>query len=62
MKRFFFSVLILISFYSFSFSQSVGIKTNLVHWATTTPNIGVEFAFNSVSYPFLGQSLIRLLN
>ena len=46
MKRFFFSVLILISFYSFSFSQSVGIKTNLVHWATTPPNIGAEFAFN----------------
>ena len=46
MKRFFFSVLILISFYSFSFSQSVGIKTNLVHWATTTPNLGIEFAFS----------------
>jgi len=33
-------------FCSFAFSQSFGLKTNLVHWATTTPNLGVEFAFN----------------
>lgn len=46
MKRILFSCLIMFSFYSFTFSQSVGIKTNLVHWATTTPNFGLEIAFN----------------
>lgn len=46
MKRLFFTILILFTFISISFSQSVGIKTNLVHWATTTPNIGMEFALN----------------
>src|SRR5690554_1309005 len=46
MKRLFFSIFILITFYSFTFSQSVGIKTNLAHWATTTPNIGMEFALS----------------
>ena len=26
------------------FSQNVGVKSNLLYWATTTPNIGLETA------------------
>ena len=25
-----------------SFSQNIGVKSNLMYWATTTPNIGLE--------------------
>jgi len=46
MKRLFLSIVILFVISSYSFSQSVGLKTNLVHWATTTPNLGLEFSFN----------------
>lgn len=46
MKRLFLSIVILFIICSYSFSQSVGLKTNLVHWATTTPNLGIEFAFS----------------
>lgn len=46
MKRLFLSIVILFVICSYSFSQSVGLKTNLVHWATTTPNLGIEFAFS----------------
>ena len=27
-----------------SFSQNIGVKSNLLYWATTTPNIGLETA------------------
>lgn len=27
-----------------SFSQNIGVKSNLMYWATTTPNIGLETA------------------
>ena len=47
MKRIFFSILFLIIFYHFTFSQNIGIKTNLVHWVTTIHNLGVEFALNN---------------
>lgn len=46
MKRLFLSIVILFVICSLSFSQSVGVKTNLAHWATTTPNLGIEFAFS----------------
>ena len=46
MKRLFLSIVILFIICSYSFSQSVGLKTNLAHWATTTPNLGIEFAFS----------------
>lgn len=46
MKRLFLSIVILFVISSYSFSQSVGLKTNLVYWATTTPNLGLEFSFN----------------
>ena len=26
------------------FSQNIGVKSNLLYWATTTPNIGLETA------------------
>ena len=26
------------------FSQNIGVKTNALYWATTTPNLGVEFS------------------
>lgn len=29
--------------------QDVAIKTNLLNWATTTPNIGVEFGLGRKS-------------
>lgn len=28
-------------------AQDVAVKTNALYWATTTPNIGVEFAWNN---------------
>lgn len=46
MKRLFLSIVILFVICSYSFSQSVGLKTNLVHWATTTPNLGLEFSLS----------------
>lgn len=30
----------------FLYSQEIGMKTNIAYWATTTPNLGMEFAFN----------------
>lgn len=46
MKRLFFTIVILLTLHTFAFAQNVGIKTNLAHWATTTPNIGMEVALN----------------
>lgn len=43
-------ILWLISFLWFScsvYSQTVGVKTNALYWATTTPNIGAEVALGS---------------
>jgi len=44
MKRLALFIFVLFTIYSYTFSQNVGIKTNLAHWATTTPNIGMEIA------------------
>ena len=40
--------LMLFTMYSvLSFSQNIGVKTNLAHWATLgSPNLGMEFALN----------------
>lgn len=38
-------LVLVMGFFSFSLhAQKVGVKTNLVYWATTTPNAGIEFA------------------
>jgi hypothetical protein len=46
MKRIF--TLAIISFLAFAgtaFAQKAAVKTNALYWATTTPNVGLEFAF-----------------
>ena len=35
--------------YGIADAQDVAIKTNLLNWATTTPNIGVEFGLGRKS-------------
>ena len=43
MKKYLFIVLLLvITLPGKTFAQKVGLKTNVLYWATTTPNIGVE--------------------
>lgn len=47
MKKFTISSIILFLFVLGSHAQSVGLKTNIAHWATmATPNIGIEMALN----------------
>lgn len=46
MKKFILSISLFFVITVFSFSQNIGIKTNFLHWATTTPNLGMEFALN----------------
>lgn len=44
MKRFYILLLgLFISSFSYLYSQNVGIKTNALYLATTTPNLGLEF-------------------
>ena len=43
MKKYLFIVVILVvAFPAISFAQKAAVKTNLLYWATTTPNIGME--------------------
>ncbi len=44
MKRFIFAIFVFFATADFAGAQNIGIKTNLAHWATTTPNLGMEFA------------------
>lgn len=44
MKKYLITAILLLTVCSFSFSQNIGIKSNLAYWGTTTPNIGVEFS------------------
>lgn len=44
MKKYLITVILLLTVCSFSFSQNIGIKSNLAYWCTTTPNIGLEFS------------------
>lgn len=46
MKKLAITILFAVSFVFCGISQNAGIKTNFVHWATATPNLGVEFALN----------------
>ena len=45
MKKYLITAILLLTVCSFSFSQNIGIKSNLAYWGTTTPNIGLEFSF-----------------
>ena len=43
MKKYLFIVVLLaVAFPATTFAQKVAIKTNLLYWATTTPNLGME--------------------
>ena len=43
MKKYFFIVLLLVMAFPAALNaQKVGLKTNALYWATTTPNIGFE--------------------
>jgi hypothetical protein len=45
MKKYLIILLLLVfAFPSISSAQKVGLKTNALYWATTTPNLGVEVA------------------
>lgn len=47
MKKYIYSILAVLSLIpAITYGQQVGIKTNALYWATTTPNIGVEMALN----------------
>ncbi|MDD2310919.1 MAG: DUF3575 domain-containing protein [Petrimonas sp.] len=42
-------------FYSVDAQKIVGVKTNIPHWATVTPNIGIEVAFwNNMTFELSG--------
>lgn len=41
--------LLFICFYPQVRSQEVAVKTNMAYWATTTPNLGLEFALSKKS-------------
>lgn len=45
-KRLFFITTLMVLFAANSFSQRVAVKTNLLQWATASPNVGAEFVFN----------------
>lgn len=45
-KRFFLTLLAVLCGYWSVSAQQVAVKTNLLYWATTTPNIGVEMALS----------------
>lgn len=49
LKRACMAFLIFMSFYPAIRSQEIGIKSNLAYWATTTPNLGLEFALGRKS-------------
>ena len=36
-------------------AQRVGLKTNLLYWATATPNVGLEFQRTSPGRPLHGH-------
>ena len=38
------AVIFLLSFAGNAYAQKVAVKTNALYWATTTPNVGLEFA------------------
>ena len=43
MKKYLFIVaLVIVAFPATSFAQKAAVKTNLLYWSTTTPNLGVE--------------------
>lgn len=47
----FFCAFLLITITGYA-QKGIGIKTNALYWLTTTPNVGVEFAFN---HKFTGE-------
>ena len=45
MKRYLtIAVILLLAFAGTASAQKVAVKTNALYWATTTPNIGMEFS------------------
>ena len=45
MKRYLtIAVILLLAFAGTASAQKVAVKTNALYWATTTPNIGIEFS------------------
>ena len=45
MKRYLtIAVIFILAFAGTASAQKVAVKTNALYWATTTPNVGVEFA------------------
>ena len=36
-----------------AWAQDIGVKTNILYWATSTPNLGFEFGLGTVSYTHL---------
>ena len=42
MRKILLLLLAVAAFVAKSDAQEIGIKTNLVHWATASPNLGVE--------------------
>ncbi|MFV0417318.1 MAG: DUF3575 domain-containing protein [Dysgonomonas sp.] len=57
LRRAFLAFLIFTSFCSFAQSQEIAVKTNLAYWATTTPNLGLEFGLSKKSTLEIGGGL-----
>lgn len=47
MKRYLITVILLFIIYNITFSQNIGIKSNLAYWSTSTPNLGLEFSLGA---------------
>ncbi|MEG1700518.1 MAG: DUF3575 domain-containing protein [Alistipes sp.] len=48
-KKTLLSLILALSCYLGASAQQIAVKTNLLYWATTTPNLGVEFALSNHS-------------
>lgn len=59
MKRFILAFCVILATTGIASAQNFGIKTNFMHWATTTPNIGAEIAFNRKYTMEIGYGLNR---
>ena len=47
MKRYLtITVIFILAFAGTASAQKVAVKTNALYWATTTPNVGMEFALS----------------
>ncbi len=57
LKKVSLALLFFISFYPNLKSQDIAVKTNLAYWATTTPNLGLEFGLGKKSTLEIGGGL-----